>query len=114
MRNPILVAELFLIAIMGMKGSVVAATLEGHFLCGITDYMWPTSSDDAPTATGKATMEFESDANGRFTAGSLSEHLADDTRRFGEKACIFKIESGEYHELSNRWDFNTGLEASGR
>jgi hypothetical protein len=88
MRNSILVAELFLIAIMAMKGSVVAATLEGHFLCGITDYMWTISPDHAPTATGKATMEFESDGNGRFTAGSLSEHLADDTRTFGERhAC---------------------------
>jgi hypothetical protein len=95
-RN-LMAAALFLLTIAGTNSSVVAASMQGHFRCGITDYMWPTSPEDAPTATGTATMEFESDGNGKFTTGSFSEHLADDTRTFGEKVCSFQLVSGEYH-----------------
>ena len=42
-------------------------------------------------------MEFDSDGKGRLTAGSLTEHLADDTRVFGEKVCAFQLVNGEYH-----------------
>lgn len=70
--------------------------LRGRFRCGVTDYMWPASVEDAPTATGTGTMELESDGNGKFIAGSLSEHLADDTRRSGERMCTSQLVSGEY------------------
>jgi hypothetical protein len=96
MKNRNLMAGLLFVTIAGMNSSVFAASMQGHFRCGITNYMWPTSPEDAPAATGNATMEFESDGNGKFTTGSLSEHLADDTRTFGEKVCAFQLVSGEY------------------
>jgi hypothetical protein len=92
-----LMAGLLFVTMAGMNSSVFAASMQGHFRCGITNYMWPTSPEDVPTATGNATMEFESDGNGKIHDGSLSEHLADDTRRFGEKVCAFQLASGEYH-----------------
>ncbi len=45
-------------------------------------------------------MELDSDGNGKFTAGILSERLADDTRRFGEKACTYELVRGEYRMTS--------------
>jgi hypothetical protein len=59
--------------------------------------MWPSSLEDAPTATGNAVMEFDFDGNGRFTTGSLSEHSADDRQTFGDKVCAFQLVNGEYH-----------------
>jgi hypothetical protein len=47
----------------GDEGQRGRASIQGRFLCGITDYMWLTSPEDVATATGKATMEFESDGN---------------------------------------------------
>jgi hypothetical protein len=96
MRNRILVAALFLMSIVGMKAAR-SSQHSGTFSMRNYRLHVVYSPEDVATATGKATMEFESDGNGRFTAGSLSEHLADDTRTFGEKACVFKLESGEYH-----------------
>jgi len=72
-----------------VNSSVLATGMQGHFRCGFTDYMWPSSPEDAPTAAGNGTMEFESDGNGRFISGTISEHLADDTRTFGQKTCEF-------------------------
>jgi len=74
MRNALVAAASFTL-VVALNGSVFAATMQGHFRCGITDYMWPSSLEDAPTAAGNAMMEFDSDGNGRFTTGSLSEHL---------------------------------------
>ena len=76
--------------------------------------MWPTSPEDAPTATGSATMEFESDGNGKFTTSSLTEHLADDTdvRRKGMR--LSTSERRVPHELPERGHINTGLVASSR
>jgi len=96
MRNA-LVAVASLTVVVALNGSVLAEAMEGHFRCGITDYGWPSSLEEAPTATGSAVMEFDSDGKGRFTTGSLSEHLADDTRTFGEKVCAFQLVKGEYH-----------------
>ncbi|MGO9454787.1 MAG: hypothetical protein ACLQDV_27630 [Candidatus Binataceae bacterium] len=98
MKNPSVFIVVLCFTILATALASIAATgLQGHFRCGFTDYMWPTSPEDAPTATGNGTMEFESDGNGKFTAGSMSEHQADDTRTFGEKACTFQLVSGEYH-----------------
>jgi|SRR5271156_1442737 len=93
----IVITELFFSILAGIPADVAAMGPQGHFRCGFTDYMWPTSAEDTPTATGNGTMEFDSDGNGKFTAGSMSEHQADDTRTFGEKACTFQLVSGEYH-----------------
>jgi hypothetical protein len=81
------------------------------FVVGITDYMWPSALEEAPTATGSAVMDFDSDGNGRFTTGSLTEHLADDTRTLGEKVCAFQLINGEYHMKSERRHFESCLEA---
>ena len=101
MKNPsFLIAGLRFATLVGMPANVAATSLQGHFRCGFTDYMWPASPEDAPTATGNGTMEFESDGNGKFTAGGMSQHQADDTRTFGEKVCTFQLVSGEYHMTS--------------
>jgi hypothetical protein len=113
MTNALVAAASFTM-VVAVNGSVFAAAMQGHFRCGITDYMWPSSFEDAPTATGNAVMEFDSDGNGRFTTGSLSEHLADDTRAFGEKVCAFQLVNGEYHMNSaSAGTSKTCLEASG-
>ena len=72
-----------------------SARLAGHYQCGFTDYMWPAAPDDSPTATGGGTMEFESDSTGKILYGTMTQHEADDTRRFGEKACTFNLVSGQ-------------------
>jgi hypothetical protein len=100
MKNRNLMAGLVFLTIAGLSGRGAADGMQGHFRCGITDYMWPTSPENVPTATGSATKVFEADGNGKFTTGALSEHLADDTRTFGEKVCSFQLVSGEYHMAS--------------
>lgn len=80
--------------------AAAGAGFQGRIHCGFTDYMWPSSPRDSPTATGAGTVELDADGNGKFTAGSMSEHLADDTRRFGEKNCNFRLISGEYRLTS--------------
>ena len=109
MKSRILTAGLALAILAGMSDSVAATGMQGHFRCGFTDYMWPTSPEDAPTATGNGTMEFESDGNGKYTAGNMSEHLADDTRTFGEKECGFQLVRGEYQMSSPSMGTSTAL-----
>lgn len=86
----------FVVAALCITAPVCAAEgVEGHYRCGFTDYMWPSALDDSPTATGNGTIEYDSTASGRIQAGTMTEHLADDTRRFGEKTCTFNLVSGE-------------------
>jgi hypothetical protein len=92
-----------------------AQTLAGHYRCGFTDYMWPSGPEDSPTATGSGTIEFEADSNGKFTSGTLSELVADDTRTFGQRACTFQLVSGESRMSSSAggssiitWKLNPG------
>jgi hypothetical protein len=51
------------------------ATLNGHFSCGFTDYMWPSSAEGSPTATGTGVIEFASDGNGGIQSGNMTESL---------------------------------------
>jgi hypothetical protein len=101
MKNRVAVLGLLVAILAGLAASAGSTSLQGHFRCGFTDYMWPTSPEDAPTATGNGTMEFESDGNGKFIAGSMTEHVADDTRRLGEKVCTFQLVNGEYRMNSS-------------
>jgi hypothetical protein len=88
-----------LLIALGVPVMVLAATpgLVGRYRCGVTDYMWPSAPDDSPTVTGNGSIEFESTGSGKFLSGSMSERVADDTRRFGERVCTFQLVSGEYH-----------------
>jgi hypothetical protein len=51
---------------LALNGSAFAAIMQGHFTCGIRDYMRPSSLEDAPTATGSAVREFDSDRKGEI------------------------------------------------
>jgi hypothetical protein len=76
------------------------ATLNGHFSCGFTDYMWPSSAEGSPTSTGTGVIEFAADGNGTIQSGNMTESLADDTRRSGDKNCSFTLTKGEYRLTS--------------
>jgi hypothetical protein len=92
--------------------------LAGHYACGVTDYMWPSAPDDTPTVTGNGSVEFESAGNGKFLSGTMSERVADDTHRFGERLCTFQMVKGDYHFSSPRsgtatisWKLNSGSDS---
>jgi hypothetical protein len=76
------------------------ATLNGHFRCGVTDYMWPSSPEGSPTATGSGVIEFAAAGNGKIDSGNMTESLGDDTRRSGDKTCSFTLIEGNYHLTS--------------
>ena len=77
------------------KTCEAAQVLAGHYRCGFTDYMWPSGPEDSPNATGSGSIEFEADGSSKFTSGTLSESVADDTRTFGQRACTFQLVSGQ-------------------
>lgn len=75
----------------------------------------PSAPDDTPTVTGNGNIEFESAGSGEFSSGTMSERVAVDTRRFGERVCTFQMVSGEYHLSSAdsgtatiSWKLNSG------
>jgi hypothetical protein len=96
-RKMLLALGSMLIPIPAMAGE---ARLNGLFRCGFTDYMWPTSAEGSPTSTGTGVIEFASDGNGMIESGNMTESLADDTRRSGDKACSFTLTKGDYRLTS--------------
>jgi hypothetical protein len=76
------------------------ATLNAHFRRGVTDYMWPSSPEGSPTATGSGVIEFAAAGNGKIDSGNMTESLGDDTRRSGDKTCSFPLIEGNYHPTS--------------
>jgi hypothetical protein len=82
----------------GCAGHVVRNSgLAGRYTCDVTDYKWPSAPDDTPPVTGNGSVEFESAGNGRFLSGTMSERVADDTHKFGERLCTFQLVNGDYH-----------------
>jgi hypothetical protein len=116
MKSPMLSAITLFLGLTLIRGQNAAtAGLAGRYDCGFADYMWPSAPDDAPTATGRGTIEFEADASGKITSASMSERVADDTRTFGARVCTFQLQSGESRMMSSaagistfNWKLNPG------
>jgi hypothetical protein len=77
-----------------------------------------SAPDDTPTVTGNGSVEFESAGNGKFLSGTMSERVADDTHRFGERLCTFQMVNGNYHLSSPdsgtatiSWKLNSGSDS---
>jgi hypothetical protein len=81
--------------------------INGRMRCGINDYAWPLSSDTAPFGTGNGTLEIVSDGHGHYTAGQMTENLADDTHAFGGDICTFDLVSGTYAQRPDGTTANT-------
>ncbi len=88
------------LALVAMPVEAGENSFRGHFRCGLNNYTWPLSPDSPPTPGGTGVIEIDSDGNGKFTAGTMTQHLADDTHFGGENVCTFRLASGEYHMSS--------------
>ena len=72
------------------------SALAGHHSCEFTDYAWPISPEAAAQVGGHGSVEYDADARGRITAGSMTIHAADDTHALGQNRCDFELVSGKY------------------
>jgi hypothetical protein len=70
--------------------------LAGYHSCEFTDYAWPISPEAAAQVGGHGRVEYEADAGGTITDGSMTIHAADDTHALGQDRCDFELVSGKY------------------
>jgi hypothetical protein len=96
--------RLFLVPIATLGLAVIAAILSnagqsplaGHHSCEFTDYAWPIFPDATAQVGGHGTVEYDADAKGTITDGSMTIQAGDDTHTLGQNRCDFELVSGKY------------------
>jgi hypothetical protein len=112
------IATLELAVLLPIPSSAGESALAGHHSCEFTDYAWPISPEASAQAGGHGTVEYDTDASGTITDGSMTIHAADDTQALGQNRCDFELVSGKYHmktatsgTTTIKWKLRAGSDA---
>ena len=112
------IATLVLVVLAPIPISAGQPALAGHHSCEFTDYAWPISPETGAQAGGHGTVEYDMDAAGTITDGSMTIHAADDTHALGQNRCDFELVTGKYDmktaisgTTTMKWKLRSGSDA---